>query len=169
MTSEPTFISSLQRGGGWKGLPSCTPDPSHLELLLSEDGVKGKGAHTIKHRSKRSQPPPPPSTHTHKRRQNFSIHAVKGKDLEFPNVMTSVQIADLDWDMAPPATSLYLPATIRSEMCQAPPQAAAGTRVYAHRKVHVHTYSTQTQTLHSHQQGHCHLCVPCTSAGVFQK
>lgn len=72
------------------------PDPSHLELLLSEDGVKGKGAHTIQHRSKRSQPPPPPSTHTHKRRQNFSIHAVKGKDLEFPKVVTSVQIADLD-------------------------------------------------------------------------
>lgn len=63
---------------------------------------------------------PPP--HTHKRRQNSSIHTVKGKDLEFPNVMTSVQTADLDWAMVPPATSLYLPATIRrSEMCQAPP------------------------------------------------
>lgn len=87
---------------------------------------------------------PPP--HTHKRRQNFSIHTVKGKDLEFPNVMTSVQIADLDWDMIPPATSLYLPAIIRSETCQAPPQATAGTRVWAHRKVHVHTHYSHTNS-----------------------
>lgn len=33
------------------------PDPSHLEACLSEDWVKGKGIHTIKHISKRSPPP----------------------------------------------------------------------------------------------------------------
>lgn len=151
-----------------KDFPVACPIPPTWSSSSQRTGwrVKGHTPFSIEARDHSHHRPPP---HTHKRRQNFSIHAVKGKDLEFPNVMTSVQIADLDWDMAPPATSLYLPATIRSEMCQAPPQAAAGTRVYAHRKVHVHTYSTQTQTLHSHQQGHCHLCVPCTSAGVFQK
>lgn len=66
MTSEPTFISSLQQGGDGKGLSSYTSDPSHLEPLRSEDWEKGKGAHTIKHRSKRSQRPLPPTAHTQK-------------------------------------------------------------------------------------------------------
>lgn len=91
---------------------------------------------------------PPPHTHTHKRRRNFSIRTAKGKDLEFPDVMTSVQITDLDCAMVPPATSLFLPATIRrSEMCQAPPQAASGTRVYVHRKyTRAHRHYSYTNT-----------------------
>lgn len=112
------------------------PDPSHLEACLSEDWVKGKGIHTIKHISQRSPPP--------QGRQDLSIYTVKVKNLEFPNVLTSVQIIDLDWNMIPTAIGLYLSVTIkRSEMCQTPPQTDA-VQGCMHTARHTHYSNTNT-------------------------
>lgn len=68
MTSESTFINSLQEEMVERDFPGA--DPSHLDSHLSEDWVKGKGTHTIKHRSKRFPPQP-------QKEADFSIHTGK--------------------------------------------------------------------------------------------
>lgn len=59
---------------------------------------EGQRCNIMKLRSKRSS--------TLKEKQDVSVRPARGKDLEFLNVMISVQIIDLDWDMTPTAISL---------------------------------------------------------------